>query len=61
MARKSKARTYTDEAREAMRRSNHTAYVEALRDGRKERATTFADRTKVADRNACRGRHHTED
>ena len=61
MVRKAKARTYTDEAREAMRRSNHNAYVEALRDGRKERATTFADRTKVADKTACRGRQKGED
>jgi hypothetical protein len=41
----------------SIRRSAHAAYVADLREGRKpNRATTFADRKKVADRRACRGR-----
>ena len=31
-------------------------YVDALRDGRRQRAATFTDRKKQADRKACRGR-----
>ena len=31
-------------------------YVDALRDGRRQRATTFTDRKKQANRKACRGR-----
>ena len=38
----------------AVRQANRDAYVEALRDGRKERADTFRDRKRHADRNACR-------
>lgn len=33
-------------------------YVEALREGRKLRATTFADRKKVANKKACRDRRY---
>lgn len=39
-----------------MRSAQRDAYVSALRDGRKERASTYNDRRKVADRNACRGK-----
>lgn len=31
-------------------------YVADLRDGRRQRATTFTDRKKQARKNACRGR-----
>jgi len=31
-------------------------YVDALRDGRRQRAATFTDRKKQASRKACRGR-----
>lgn len=33
-------------------------YVGALREGRKLRATTFADRKKVASKKACRDRRY---
>lgn len=41
--------TVAAEARRAER-------VAAMRDGRRERAATFADRRKEASRRACRGR-----
>jgi hypothetical protein len=31
-------------------------YVDALREGRRQRAATFTDRKKQANRKACRGR-----
>lgn len=34
----------------------HDEAVAALRDGRKQRAATFANRKKVANKRACRGR-----
>lgn len=34
----------------------HDEIVDALRDGRKQRAARFADRRKEANRKACRGR-----
>ena len=37
-----------------MRSANRKAYVSALKDGRKERATTFTDRKRKASRKACR-------
>lgn len=61
MAKKKKARNQTDLYRESMRRAHHEAYVEAMREGRRERAQTFEDRRKRADRDACRGRHNPED
>jgi hypothetical protein len=61
MARKARKPTTVQQAKAAMRRANHEAYVAAMREGRRERAATFADRRKVADRNACRGRHGTDD
>lgn len=40
----------------SLRRSGHDEYVAALRDGRKLRATTYADKGKVANKRACRGK-----
>lgn len=40
----------------AMRTAERAERVDALRDGRKLRAHTFADRRKVANKRACRGR-----
>jgi hypothetical protein len=40
----------------AMRRAERAERVAALADGRKQRAHTFADRTKVASKRACRDR-----
>ena len=40
----------------ALRRAERTERVAALADGRKVRAVTFADRRKVANKNACRNR-----
>lgn len=39
-----------------IRQAQRDAYVAALRDGRKERAATYADRRKVANKRACRGK-----
>lgn len=39
-----------------MRRQNRDAIVADMREGRVQKAHTFADRKKVADRRACRGR-----
>jgi len=45
------------EAKAAMRRGAYADKVEAMRDGRMPpRAATFADRKKVANKKACRGR-----
>lgn len=38
----------------AMRRAARADRVSALREGRRERATTFTDRKKEASRKACR-------
>ena len=39
-----------------MRRLNHDAIVADMREGRVVKAHTFADRKKVANKKACRGR-----
>jgi hypothetical protein len=39
-----------------IRRLGRESQVAALREGRKIRAATFADRRKQADKRACRGR-----
>lgn len=39
-----------------MRRQNRESIVADMREGRVQKAHTFADRKKVANRNACRGR-----
>ena len=38
----------------AARKAEHDAYVAAMREGRRLRATTFADKKKVANKKACR-------
>jgi hypothetical protein len=40
----------------AARRAERAERVAALADGRKQRAHTFADRKRVADKRACRDR-----
>ena len=40
----------------AMRRGERAERVAALADGRRTRAHTFADRKRVANKRACRGR-----
>lgn len=40
----------------AMRRAERAERVAALADGRKQRAHTFADRKRVANKRACRDR-----
>lgn len=42
----------------AMRRAERAERVAALADGRKQRAATFADRKRVADKKACRDRSY---
>ena len=42
--------------RDEMKHAARAAYVAALRDGKRQRATTFTDRRKEASRKACRGR-----
>lgn len=37
------------------REARHHAVVDALRDGRKQRAVRFVNRKREADRRACRG------
>lgn len=44
------------EAVKAMRRANRARIVADLREGRVQRAATYADRKKVASKKACRGR-----
>lgn len=41
-----------------MRRAERAERVAALAEGRKQRAHTFADRKKVASKNACRDRRY---
>jgi hypothetical protein len=41
----------------AMRKANWEARRDAMAEGRRERAATFADRRKVANKRACRNRH----
>jgi hypothetical protein len=52
---KRKNNAVTDHAK-AMRRANWEAKRAAMAEGRRERATTYADRRRVADRRACRDR-----
>jgi hypothetical protein len=42
----------------AARKVEREDYVGALREGRKLRATTFADRKRVANKKACRDRRY---
>ena len=42
----------------AARRAERAERVAALAEGRKQRAHTFADRRKVADKKACRDRRY---
>lgn len=44
-----------------MRRAAHAAKVEAMREGRIQRAATYADRKREARRKACRGRHSADE
>lgn len=53
---KAKKETVVQETVAVMRRGNYRDKVEAMRDGRRERAATFTDRRREASRNACRGR-----
>ncbi len=55
MSKKQKPTTQPD-TRAIMRRLAWQGHVEAMRDGRVLRATTFVDRRKQADRQACRGK-----
>lgn len=48
----------TGDAARVMRRANWEARRDAMAEGRRERAATFADRKRVADRRACRDRRH---
>lgn len=43
-------------AQKVMAQGRRDEYVAALREGRRERAHTYADRRKVADKRACRGK-----
>lgn len=45
-----------NEIHKAMRRAERERRVQALREGRVQRAATFADKKKKADKNACRGK-----
>lgn len=59
--RKSRKRETNAEAAVAvMRSAARREYVAALADGRRERAQTFKDRRREANRNACRGRFTSE-
>jgi len=58
--RKTRNQSTVEVAVAVMRQGNRREYVAGLRDGRKVRATTFADRKKQADRRACRGRVEVE-
>ena len=54
-------RTDNDNLRQqvmAARRAERAERVAALAEGRKQRAHTFADRRKVADKKACRDRRY---
>ena len=42
----------------AIRRATREAVLDALREGRKVRATTFTNRKKEQARKACRGRQY---
>lgn len=48
--------TPAQEASKAMRRAEREGRVAAMREGRRIRSTTFADRKKVANKKACRGK-----
>jgi hypothetical protein len=56
MAKKAKKNTAVEEASLAMRTANWKAKRDAMAEGRRLRASTFADRRKVANRRACRDR-----
>ena len=45
------------ETTKAIRRATRELYLDALREGRKVRATTYKDKKREAARKACRGRH----
>lgn len=52
----SKSKKHTIDTRAIARRAAWEASVAELRDGRRQRAVTFTDRRKEANRNACRGK-----
>ena len=63
MAKRNRQNGRAQEASEgiqAMRRANWKAKAAAMAEGRRERAATYADRKRVADKRACRDRHRWE-
>lgn len=56
MARK-KRTTAVETHAQAMRKANWEAKRSAMAEGRRERAATYADRRKVANKRACRSRN----
>ncbi len=56
MAKRKTKNTEAQDAAASMRRVAYGAKVEAMREGRMERAHTFADRRREANRKACRGK-----
>lgn len=48
----------TSDAARVMRRAQWEGRRDAMAEGRRERAATFADRRRVADKRACRDRRH---
>lgn len=56
-----KKRNWLQQQIHAARKAEREVYVDGLRDGRKLRATTFADRRKVNNKRACRGKHEEQE
>lgn len=56
MAKRKKTNRQAEQASKAMRRANREVYVQAMREGRRQRAATFTDRKKEQNRKACRGK-----
>lgn len=56
--RQNRAAPQTNEVVESMRRAHWTVKVAVMAEGRRERASTFADRRKVASKRACRDRRY---
>jgi len=52
----SKRKAKNPEAVSAIRRAGRREYVDNMRDGRVQRAHTFKDKKKHADKKACRGK-----
>lgn len=62
MARRNKRKpTPAEFAAEVMRMTNHREKAEAMSEGRRERAQTFQDRRRKANRQACRGKFSPAD